>query len=81
MREFKNEGAQCACCAPKEIDNVEITAAYRLGQTEANKNIIDKLLELGVLRRSMLGSNFYVIYSEYGPKDITIERLTEMENK
>ena len=76
MREFKQEGAQGACCAPKETDSVEIDAAYRLGQLDANTNIINKLMELGVLRRSMVGAEFYVIYSEYGPKDITIERLT-----
>ncbi len=39
---------------------------------------IEKLIELGVLRESMFGSgDWYVIYTENGPKDVSLSALTE----
>jgi hypothetical protein len=38
---------------------------------------IDKLIEMGVLRQSMFGSgDWYVIYTENGAVDISLESLT-----
>ena len=41
---------------------------------------IDKLIELGVMRKSMfnnLDSEWYVIYTENGPVDVSLSTLTE----
>lgn len=41
---------------------------------------IEKLIELGVLRKSMfsnLDNEWYVIYTENGPVDISLTTLTE----
>ena len=41
---------------------------------------IEKLIELGVLRKSMfsnLDNEWYVIYTEDGPKDVSLSTLTE----
>lgn len=41
---------------------------------------IEKLIELGVLRKSFFGnldSEWYVIYTENGPKDVSLSTLTE----
>jgi hypothetical protein len=41
---------------------------------------IEKLIELGVLRKSMLSNldnEWYVIYTEAGPQDIQLSTLTE----
>ena len=40
---------------------------------------IEKLIELGVLRKSMfsnLNDEWYVIYTEDGPKDVSLSSLT-----
>jgi hypothetical protein len=41
---------------------------------------IEKLIELGVLRKSMfsnLDNEWYVIYTENGPMDVSLSSLTE----
>ena len=41
---------------------------------------IEKLIELGVLRKSMfsnLDNEWYVIYTENGPVDVSLTTLTE----
>jgi hypothetical protein len=39
---------------------------------------IEKLIEMKVLRESMFGSgDWYVIYTEDGPKDVSLSSLTE----
>jgi hypothetical protein len=41
---------------------------------------IEKLIELGVLRKSMfsnLNSEWYVLYTEYGPVDVTYSDLID----
>ena len=41
---------------------------------------IEKLIELGVLRKSMfsnLDNEWYVIYTENGPQDIQLSSLTD----
>jgi hypothetical protein len=41
---------------------------------------IEKLIELGVLRKSMfsnLDNEWYVIYTENGPVDVSLSSLTE----
>lgn len=41
---------------------------------------IDKLIELGVMRKSMfnnLDNEWYVIYTENGPVDVSLSTLTE----
>jgi len=40
-----------------------------------NKRVINLLIELGVLRESMV-PGWHVIYTEAGPKDIKIDKLT-----
>jgi hypothetical protein len=38
---------------------------------------IERLIEMGVLRKSMFGSgDWYVIYTEDGPVDVSLESLT-----
>jgi hypothetical protein len=38
---------------------------------------IEKLIELGVLRQSIFGSgDWYVIYTENGPVDVSLSQLT-----
>jgi hypothetical protein len=39
------------------------------------------LKNLGVLRDSMLGDRWYVIYTEHGPKDISRETIEKEFNK
>ena len=39
---------------------------------------IEKLIELKVLRQSMFGDgDWYVIYTENGPEDVSLSTLTE----
>lgn len=39
---------------------------------------LEKLIEMKVLRESMFGSgDWYVIYTEDGPKDVSLAELTE----
>jgi hypothetical protein len=39
---------------------------------------VEKLIEMGVLRKSMFGSgDWYVIYTENGPVDVSLSTLTE----
>jgi hypothetical protein len=54
----------------------ETTATIINNATNAEfKRLTDYLKSLGVLRNSMLGDEWLVIYSEQGPIDITIDRL------
>jgi hypothetical protein len=39
------------------------------------ERLIDQLIKLKVLRESMFGDAWYVIYTEDGPKDITRKSL------
>ena len=59
MREFKNESAQCACCAPKEIDKV--TKAYARGKDDERERII-KLLENAIPSKNIkeMSVKYYV---------------------
>jgi superoxide dismutase len=50
-------------------------AAITNATNEEFNRLITQLKELGVLRHSMLGDGWLVIYSEQGPMDITLERL------
>lgn len=53
------------------------------GREEESKRMIDKLIELGALRKSMLsaviGQGHYVLYTEQGPLDVILEDLTESD--
>ncbi len=37
---------------------------------------VEKLIEMKVLRESMFGGDWYVIYTEDGPKDVSLAELT-----
>ena len=43
--------------------------------SEEFDRLIKELIARRVLRKSMLGGGFYVIYTEDGPMDITLKRL------
>jgi hypothetical protein len=43
--------------------------------------LIDQLIKLRVLRESILGDAWYVIYTEDGPKDITRKSLLKAKNE
>lgn len=43
--------------------------------------LIDQLIKLRVLRESILGDAWYVIYTEDGPKDITRKSLLKATNE
>jgi hypothetical protein len=45
--------------------------AFNTGVIAERSRLVKQLFELGVLRHSMLGDNWYVIYTEQGPMDIT----------
>ena len=49
------------------------------GVEEERKRFIAYLTELGVIRDSMLGPNWRVIYTEQGAMDITLNRLENNE--
>ena len=49
--------------------------AFNTGVIAERSRLFKQLIELGVLRHSMLGDNWYVIYTEQGAMDITKDRL------
>jgi hypothetical protein len=55
--------------------------AYESGVTKERERMIALLMKLGVLRESMFGEAWYVIYTEDGPKDITMKSLTKVINE
>ena len=55
MREFKKEGPECKCCAPKP-EGEKITKAYARGVSDERKRII-KLLEDEIQRLVDMAGN------------------------
>ena len=60
------------------IENA-IVKAHAMGVNEERERIIELLRNLKVIRDSMLGDNWKVIYTEQGAMDITLDRLDENE--
>jgi hypothetical protein len=57
------------------IKTEDSIAARKHAITNEFDRMIKELMDRGVLRRSILGGEFYVIYAEHGPMDITLKRL------
>jgi hypothetical protein len=55
--------------------------AYESGVTKERERMIALLIKLGVLRESMFGDAWFVIYTEDGPKDITMKSLSKVINE
>lgn len=53
--------------------------AFNTGVIAERSRLIKQLIELGVIRHSMLGDNWYVIYTDKGAMDITKSRLEGKE--
>lgn len=54
----------------------DVNAAYDTGKRHERATLIARLRELGVIRDAMFGMNTLVVYTEHGPKDITLGELT-----
>jgi hypothetical protein len=57
------------------IKTEDSIAARKHAITNEFDRLIKELMDRRVLRGSILGSPFYVIYTEDGPMDITLKRL------
>ena len=51
--------------------------AYQSGVTKERERLIAQLIKLKVLRESMFSDAWFVIYTEDGPKDITLKTLSK----
>lgn len=58
-------------------DNLEqlVNDATEVGHLQERSRFIGILHDLGVIRNSMLGKEWAVIYTEDGPKDIKLDSL------
>lgn len=57
------------------IPEFQALSARKRAITVEHDRLIKELINRRVLRKSILGGDFYVIYTEDGPMDITLKRL------
>jgi len=57
------------------IPTKDYVQARKIAISNEFDRLIKELINRRVLRKSILGGGFYVIYTEDGPMDITLKRL------
>jgi hypothetical protein len=65
--------------AIKGEPNSLTSIAFHTGEIMERQRLLKLLKELGVIRDSMLGDEWKVIYTEHGAKDITLDKLEARE--
>ena len=60
---------------PEWLTAEQSVSARKAAISNEFDRLIKELMARRVLRKSMLGNGYYVIYTEDGPMDITLKRL------